>query len=307
MLCILCPGQGSQQAGMFARLRRDPVAAALLDRAIREKWVTDDVAAWLTAPAADEALLHIDHFAQPLLCLHQQAIWAAVSPHVGRVSLFAGLSLGELSAAACAGALDTRSVLGVAARRAELMDAAAPPGCLVVVLGLDRDAIAALCGETESVIAIQSGPDHCTLGCLALRRDALIQAALVRGASRVIPLAVTVASHTPWMQPAAEPFRACLQAAHLTRPHAPILAGTTGRRVWSPDVLVSSLCDQLHTTLRWDLCIEAALSSGVRTYLELGPGSVLSHAILTHDPTIAARSVDEFSNVSEAATWAGRN
>src|SRR5262245_56624819 len=114
MLCILCPGQRSQQAGMFAELRADPVAAAMLDRAVQEKWVADDVAAWLAAPSPDEAVLHIDHFAQPLLCLYQRAVWAAVSPHLGRVSLFAGLSLGELSAAGCAGALDTPGLLRVA-------------------------------------------------------------------------------------------------------------------------------------------------------------------------------------------------
>src|SRR5262245_16271690 len=119
MLCVLCPGQGSQHAGMFARLRADPAVAAVLDRALRERWVADDIGAWLAAPSPDEAVLHTDHFAQPLLCLYQQAVWAAVSPQLGRVSLFAGLSLGELSAAACAGALDTPSLVRVAARRAE--------------------------------------------------------------------------------------------------------------------------------------------------------------------------------------------
>lgn len=306
MLCILCSGQGDQRAGMFARLRADPVAAAILEQAVRDRWVGDEVATWLGGPNSDENLLHADRITQPLLTLYQLAVWAAVSPRLGRVSLFAGLSLGELSAAACAGALDTRTLLHVAARRAELMQSAAPPGALVAVLGLRDDAITALCTETGAAVAIQFGPAHWTLGCLAPDRDRLVQAALGRGATRVVPLAVAVASHTPWMRPAADPFRACLEAAKIARPRAPILSGTSAQRLWSPALLIKSLCDQLHTPIRWDLCIEAALSSGIRTFLELGPGSTLVRTFLAHDSTLAARSVDEFSSLAEAAEWAKR-
>ncbi len=306
MLCILCSGQGDQQAGMFARLRRDPAAAEVLDRAVRDKWLADDVAAWLAAPPPDDAALHIDRYAQPLVCLYQQAAWAAVAPRIGPVSLFAGLSVGELSAAACAGMLDTPGVLRVAARRAELMDTVAPPGGLVAVRGLDRDAIDALCNDRQAAIAIQFAADHWTLGCLAPQCAVLVAAARERGATLAVALDVTIASHTPWMSPAAPPLRACLESVKLMRPRVPLLAGTTAQRILAPAMFIGAVCDQLHTTIRWDLCIEAALSCGTRTFLELGPGSTLARTILARDPTIAARSIDEFSSLSDAAIWAVR-
>jgi [acyl-carrier-protein] S-malonyltransferase len=304
MIGILCSGQGDQHADMFASLRHDPVAASLLNRAIAERWLEDDVAAWLTSPSKDEATLHVDRFAQPLLCLYQQAAWAAISARIGRVGLFAGLSLGELSATACAGAIDAPTVVRLAAHRAKLMDAAAPPGTLVAVLGLDREEVGDLCRETGAAVAIQTAPTHWTLGCLAADRDTLVKSALAKGATTVAPLGVTIASHTPWMKSAVAPFRAELEAVRLARPRSPIVAGVTAQRIWSPNQLVDGLCNQLYTTIRWDLCIETALSSGLRVFLEIGPGSTLSHGLLHRDPTVSARSINEFSSLTESAVWA---
>ena len=160
MLCILCSGQGDQRPDLFARLRANSDAAGVLKTAIREQWLDHAVAEWPTAESPDPTLLHTDSFAQPLLALYQQAVWAAIQPHLPRVSLFAGLSLGELSAAGCAGAMRSADVVRIAGRRAELMDAAAPPGRLVSVLGLDAGAIAELCAETGAAAAIQTAADH---------------------------------------------------------------------------------------------------------------------------------------------------
>ena len=101
MLAILCSGQGNQRADLFAFPRRDPLAAALLDRAVAERWLEDDVAAWVVAASPDEDKLRIDRFTQPLLCLYQQAVWSAVAGRVGRVDLFAGLSLGSERDSVC--------------------------------------------------------------------------------------------------------------------------------------------------------------------------------------------------------------
>jgi [acyl-carrier-protein] S-malonyltransferase len=306
MLAILCSGQGNQRADMFALLRRDPVAAALLDRAVAERWLEEVVAAWLMATSPEPENLHVDRFTQPLLCLYQQAVWAAVAGRIGRVDLFAGLSLGELSAAACAGAMDAPTVLRLASRRAKAMDDASPSGGLIAVLGLDQDAIASLCQETNAAVAIRTGPTHWTLGCLARSRDAVVHGAQARGASRVVPLAVGVPSHTHWLKSAAGPFRAELEATPLERMRAPLLAGVSGQRIWSPGQLIDGLCNQLHTTVRWDLCIDSLLSSGIRVALELGPGYTLAHTLLDRDPTIAARSIHEFSTLADAAAWAIR-
>ncbi|MFO0823940.1 MAG: acyltransferase domain-containing protein [Gemmataceae bacterium] len=306
MLCILCSGQGDQHPDLFARLRANSDAAWVLETAIREQWIDQTVADWLTAESPDSTLLHTDRFAQPLLALYQQAVWTAIKSHLPRVSLFAGLSLGELCAAGCAGAMGSADVVRVAGRRAEFMDAASPPGRLVSVLGLGSGAIAELCAETGAAAAIQTAADHWTLGCLAAQVEGVVQAAQSRGASLVKALGVTVASHTHWMEPAVEPFRVALMSAGLQRPQSPILSGTTSQRLWTPEQIMSSLCAQLHTQLRWDVCIEAALSSGIRRFLELGPGATLSHTILGRDPTVAARSVQEFGSLTEAASWASQ-
>lgn len=305
MLCILCSGQGEQQADLFARVW-DDAGAAVLATAVRERWMADDVTAWLQAKTPDPALLHLDRFAQPLLCLYQQAVWATLAPRLGRVSLFAGLSLGQLSAVSCAGALTAADVVGLASQRAELMDAVAPPGRLIAVLGLDADAVAAVCAATGAAVAIQTGSTHWTLGCLAGACDAVVQAALAHGASLARPLGVSVASHTHWLTPAAEPFRSALEAANFQRSHAPVLAGRTGQRLWTPAQMIPELCAELHESLRWDLCVEAALTSGVRTFLELGPGTTLVRTILARDSSVAARSVVEFDTLEAAAAWASQ-
>src|SRR4051794_20189344 len=219
-LGILCPGQGGQNPGMLDILTGEPAAQTVLDAAGHV--LGADPRDLVAGPPQE---MHRNAVAQPLLCALQMATWAALRAHLPPVRVFAGYSLGELAAYGCADAVGTDELLDLARRRAEAMDrACSEPSGLLAVRGLDRSQVEALCRSHGVEVAIVNDVDRLVVGG---RRDALVgfeRAATALGAG-VTPLAVSVASHTALMTPAAEAFGRVLAASGLRPPAVPVLAG----------------------------------------------------------------------------------
>ena len=291
-LAILCPGQGGQHRAMFDIVEGIPEAEAVIAAA-------DGV---LPAPARVlvEGDIHQNRLAQPLICAAILARWHALARDLPTPGLILGYSLGELAAHAIAGTLSVADCLRLAARRAELMDEASPPGAgLIAVLGMGERHVRELCTDTRVEIAIVNGAAHFVLGGPAASLDAAAEIATSRGA-RVVRLNVEAPAHTAWLLPAAEAFGTELARVAMRPARIPVLAGIDGHAVRDPADVASSLAAQIAQTVNWSTVIAHAIEMGATVFFELGPGDALARIVREAFPSVEARSLDEFRTLAGA-------
>ncbi len=198
-------------------------------------------------------------------------------------SFVAGHSLGEYSALLAAGAWSLPVALGVVRARAIAMQAAgdAAPGgsSMAAVIGADDAVVADVCEVCGIDLANYNAPGQVVISG---SRSGVEQAAAMlkeRGARRIVPLAVSVASHSRLMRPAAEAMRDLLPGVDLTPPAPPVVANVTARPVTDPAAIRDLLVAQLYSPVRWVDSVRFMAESGVTTFREIGPGRVLGGLI----------------------------
>lgn len=295
-LVLLCPGQGGQHPGMFARVGDDARAQPILAQA------SEVLGTPVEALAADEHGFR-NALAQPLVCAAALAHWAALRDRLPTITAVAGYSAGELAAHAIAGSFDSTACLQLAARRAALMDAASPADAgLIAVIGLAADEIALLCAEHAVHLAIVNGPDHVVLGGLRSALEAAAAAAVRHGA-RTVSLPVDVPAHTPLLAPAAQAFEAALGETALQPPRLRLLAGIDGSSVVDVARVVHTLAAQIARTVQWQQVLAQAVERGGKVFLELGPGSALGRRVRELHPQLQARSVEDFRTLEGVREW----
>lgn len=302
-LALLCPGQGAQHPAMFDLARTSAQAAAMLDDSI----LTAQLGVPLDRILSD-ALLFSNRMAQPLIVAATLATWEALRERVPPPSLVAGYSIGEVAAWGVAGALSAHELVPLAAGRARLMNACletTPGQALVAISGLPLRAAGEPLRQLGFYVAIETGEDSFIAGGLAARM-AELQRWAEAGGARASPLRVEVASHTPYMRPAVEPFRHLLERQHFTAPAMPVLSGITAEPLYRVDKAIEHLSRQLAETIRWKDCMDAFVEAGVTVALELGPGAALARMLQARHPQIACRSVAEFRSLDGVAAWLSR-
>jgi [acyl-carrier-protein] S-malonyltransferase len=302
MLALLCSGQGRQHPEMF-RLTADAPAASQLFAAAADALGGDPRE--LVRDAQPEAL-HTNRTAQVLCVTQALAAVAALDDALGSRRLTAGYSVGELAAWGVAGALDPAAIPALAARRAELMDEAGQPGDgLAFARGLSEREVARLAAEAGVGAAIINPNLVFVVGGAGDALDRFITAARAAGAGRADRLDVHTASHTPRLAAAVEPFLAALKAAapRRPRPGVTLLSALDGASLANPSAQADGLASQLATTLRWDLCLEAAFERGATAVLELGPGRALADMAAGLRPDLPVRSLDDFRSLDGVRAW----
>lgn len=299
---VICSGQGAQSPTLFDRIPFTEKGLAIRDAAVAGQALPPDAVRWLENPTGDPAAIYVNHLSQPLICLYHMMVWAELA--LPRPECFAGFSLGELSAYGCAGAITPVEIVRLATVRAEEMDAARP-GRLVVQTGLSFESAGqsaqTFCGE--AYIAIVLGDDHCVIGCETDKAPALAAHLLQQGATLAEPLAVSVPSHTRFLDSAASAFLDTLQGIAWRSPLAPVYSGTGAVKVFDRPQMEHALSENIHQTIRWDKVESRIVESGCKVILELGPGRQLSHALLAAYPGMESRSVDEFHTWEGVGEW----
>jgi len=219
--------------------------------------------------------------AQPAIYVTSLACLAVAreTAALGREPAFvAGHSLGEYTALAAAGALAFDDGLRLVDQRGRLTQAAADatPGAMAAVLGIDEEAAASVCATSGAELCNINSPGQLVIGG---PKDAVERAcalALERGARRAITLDVGGAFHTSLMAPAAAAMREAVDATEIKPPAIPVVANDRGAPVTDPDVIRGELVFQLTHPVRWVQCVEYMARQGVTTFIEIGPGRVLS-------------------------------
>lgn len=193
----------------------------------------------------------------------------------------AGHSLGEYTALAAAGVLDFRTAVKLARERGRLMHEAGQlsPGAMAAVIGLDADILAGICEKYSTVIANYNSPGQLGISGAVENIARASEAARESGASRVIPLQVSGAFHSPLMKPARDGLIKILASLKLNSPRIPIVANTTAQPLTTSDQVKQELTDQLCSGVRWQQSVEYMAEQGVTSFIEIGPGRVLSGLI----------------------------
>jgi [acyl-carrier-protein] S-malonyltransferase len=193
----------------------------------------------------------------------------------------AGHSLGEYTALAAAGVLDFTTAIYLARERGRLMHQAGMtnPGGMVAVIGLDETSLAEVCAQTNTRISNINCPGQLVIS--GTKKNLAKAAALAsnRGAYRTIPLLVSGAFHTPAMKPAVDGLSKVIDTITFNEPLIPIIANTTAQEITTAELVKEELLRQLCQGVQWQRSIEYMINNGVGTFIEIGPGKVLSGLI----------------------------
>ena len=283
-LLYMFPGQGSQYVGMAKELAEVyPVARGVFTE-------TDDllgVAISKLCFEGPEALLTDTINAQPALFASSMAALCAIQAELGylpRPAFFAGHSMGEYTALAAAGCIDFADGLRLVRERGRLMKEAGArqPGRMVAVLGLSEEEVCQICAEAAAAHegVAQIANDNCPGQIVISGDESSIAAAMSglekAGARKVVPLAVSIAAHSPLMEPAAAQLRATIETMEVRKPLAPVIGNTSGRPLDSAEAICKELNSQLTGSVKWTASMNHAVDAGVETAVEIGPGSVLT-------------------------------
>ncbi len=298
-LAFVFPGQGSQSVGMMQGWGERPEVRATFAEA--SDALGQDLWALVTDGPAD--LLNQTVNTQPAMLAADIAAWRVWQAAGGAApALLAGHSLGEYAALVAAGALGFADAIKLVRFRAEAMQAAVPEGvgAMAAILGLDDDAVRAVCSEAaagEVVEAVNlNSPGQVVIAGNKAAVERAMTLAKERGAKRALPLPVSVPSHSSLMQPAADKLLAHLQGVVIATPTIPVLHNTDVQSHADADAIRAALAMQLHTPVRWVETVQALKATGIERVIECGPGKVLAGLNKRIDdslPTVAL--VDEAS------------
>jgi len=295
---ILFPGQGAQFVGMGKDLAEAFPAAAEVFRRANEV-VGFDLAA-LCFEGPEEALTSTAN-SQPAIYTVSFAVLEALKAEnrlaAWDVKAAAGLSLGELTALAFAGAMTFEEGLRLVRERGRCMQAAAEanPGGMAAVIGLDEAAVTAVCEEAASAGVVApaniNSPEQIVVSGAVEAVEAASRLALERGARSVVPLRVSAAFHSPLMRPARERFAEALDGVTFGRPAVPVISNVTAEPHGDGAAIRAALLDQIDHPVRWWPSMQRFLDDGVREFREVGPGRVLAGMLKRIDRTATCTSI----------------
>lgn len=305
----LFPGQGSQQVGMGQDLAAHyAVARQTFDEA-------DELLGFKLSQLCfqgPEQELTATINVQPALLTISVALLRALEQEFGGNSqsaspgpvFVAGHSLGEYTALVAAGSLRFADGLQLVRERGRLMKAAGEqtPGLMAAILGLDEEKVAAICVEATSQGGIaQIANDNCP-GQLVISGDrtgmeAAMAALGAAGAKKIVPLAVSIASHCPLMQPAALDLEQAIAATPFQPPVVPLIANTSAQPLTAVDAIRAELTAQLTGSVRWTASMQYALHNEVTKFVEIGPGDVLSGLLRRIDRSAQRVTVNTVESV----------
>ena len=296
---FIFPGQGSQVLGMGRALAETNQAAVEVFKQ------ADDILGYsiseLCWEGTNEVLNDTQH-TQPALLTHSIAVLRAFQHRypIFEPAYTAGHSLGEFSALVAAGALTFPDALRLVRERGQAMKASGErqPGGMAAVLGLELAKVEEACRWISSSHegSVWVANDNCP-GQVVISGDqdglaAASKRLVEQGARKVVHLAVSIASHSPIMKHAQERFNQILQTTPINQPQIPTIGNVTAKPLTSAYPVRNDLSAQLTSRVRWTESIQAMIDSGITTFLEMGPGNVLTGLLRRIDKSLTGLALN---------------
>ena len=296
MIAFIFPGQGSQRVGMGQ-------AFAAADPIVRDTFAQADAA--LGTPLSrlcfegPESELTLTENTQPAILTVSVAIARVLEARGWRPDFYAGHSLGEYSAHVAAGTFGFADAVRTVRNRGRYMQEAVPvgTGAMAAILGLDGEAVAAACAEAANGEVVSpanlNAPGQVVIAGDRAAVERAGAAAKARGAKRVIPLAVSAPFHCALMKPAEDRLAPELRALAVHAPRRPVVANIDAEPKTDGAAAVEALVRQVSGAVRWEAVVRRLASEGVRTYVEVGPGTVLAGLVRKIDRDARVASLED--------------
>lgn len=300
-IAFIFPGQGSQTVGMGAEL--------IASNDNSKKFYTEadsllgfDLSKLMLEGPQEE--LTLTYHAQPALLttgvmIAEQLVQKGITP-----SFTAGHSLGEYSALVASGVMKFEDAVMAVHKRGLFMNDAVPAGqgSMAAILGLDAEALKAVTDQVTAELgevvqlANLNCPGQIVISGTAKAVEVASEKAKEAGARRALPLVVSGPFHSELMRPAASKLQEMLGGIQMSDAQTPVIANVTAQSVTSADEIRNLLVEQLYSPVRWEETVRQLIAEGVDTFIECGPGKVLSGLVKKVDRKLATYCVyDEAS------------
>lgn len=304
-IAFVFPGQGSQSVGMGADLIAKQDSLAFYTKA--DAAIGKPLSKLMLEGPQEE--LTLTYYAQPALLTTGVMVAERLKDEGITPDYVAGHSLGEYSALVVANALTFEDGVKIVHERGLLMDEAVPAGvgAMAAILSLDAVLLAEVCERvTASGESVQLANINCP-GQIVISgtKEGVEQACVLAkeaGAKRAIPLVVSGPFHSRLMEPAAEKFKASLQNVTIVKPTIPVVSNVTSELLDSVEVIPEELIAQLSSPVLWEQNVRKLIDLGVTTFIECGPGKVLSGLIRKIDRKVQVHCVYDEATLQEVVS-----
>ena len=279
---LVFPGQGSQSVGM---------GKALYDAHSALKSVYDEASTVLGYDVAELCFtgpaerLNLTEFTQPALLVSSVAAWKLFEPVGIKPVAVAGHSLGEYSALVAAGGVSFHDAVGLVQKRGRYMSEAVAKGTGLVaaLLGLTAEVVKDVCRRASSVGVVAAAnfnsPGQVVIAGEKAAVERAIELAKAQGCKKAIPLPVSVPVHTPLMQQAADRLAKDVATVRWSDLSAPLVNNAEAKAISRAQEIQASLVRQLPSSVLWEDTVQTMGRMGVTTFVEIGPGTVLTGLI----------------------------
>jgi [acyl-carrier-protein] S-malonyltransferase len=305
-LAFLFPGQGSQAVGMGKDLyERYPVAKQAFEEADHALGIKLSQLCF----EGPEDQLRLTENTQPAILTVSVAAWRVLNEKGMRPSFVAGHSLGEYSAHVAAGTLSFTDAVRAVRNRGKYMQEAVPvgTGSMAAIVGMNIEAVATLCtdaaqGEVCDPANINS-PDQIVISGSVAAVERAVKLAEERGAKRAKMLQVSAPFHCSLMKPAQERLAADLEALSFSAPQITVIANVYAKPVEDAVSAREALIRQVTGSVKWNESIQLLIGRGVETFIEVGPGKVLSGLMRQIDRTKKAVNVEDEASLQKTMEY----
>jgi [acyl-carrier-protein] S-malonyltransferase len=306
---LLFPGQGAQYVGMGKDLaEKFPAARAAFERADKALGFGLSKVCF----EGPESELNRTDVSQPAILVHSWAVVEVLkTTDKGRAlidgaSVAAGLSLGEYSALAAAGAVTWEDAARLVRARGRYMQEAcdAKPSTMASIVGLDDDKLAEAIKPAQAkgivVLANFNAPGQVAISGEKAAVEEAMKLAKAAGAKLTVPLTVAGAFHSPLMEPARERLAAEIETTRFQGPRISVIANVDAIEHSDPNLLKSNLVKQLTAPVLWAKSMQKLVDAGYDTFIELGPGNVLAGLLKRTARSATRTSIGKADEVAAA-------
>jgi [acyl-carrier-protein] S-malonyltransferase len=302
-IAFLFPGQGSQTVGMGKELAEIyPIARQTFDEA-------DDALGYRLSQLCfegPEEQLRLTEITQPAILTASVAAYRVLNEKGIKPAYVAGHSLGEYSAHVAAGTITFHDAVRTVRNRGKYMQEAVPVGvgAMAAILGMDLESVTAICGEAAQNEVCEpaniNSSEQIVISGHASAVERATKLADARGAKRAILLPVSAPFHCALMKPAQDRLDVDLQKVIFGKSRVPVICNVDAASHYDPAKSRDALVRQVTGSVKWDQSVRLLISSGVQTFVEVGPGKVLCGLMRQIDRSKTAVNVGDEASMQKA-------